>query len=92
MAGLSNKELSYNSVEISQISCFLMAAEQGFGPGKVGCYGTLPGPLYSSSLDIVYNPIPVIAIATRYNICDVSHCLNFGETYWKLNMSLLFVQ
>ena len=73
-----------------------MAAEQGFGPGLVGYYGTLPGPLYShrnsSSLDIVYNPIPVIAIATRYNIHDVCLCLYFSETYWKLDMSLLFVQ
>ena len=73
-----------------------MAAEQGFGSGLVGCYGTLPGPLSShinsSSLDKVYNPIPVIAIAIRYNICGVSLCLYFAETYWKLDVSLLFVQ
>ena len=45
LAGLSDKAFSYNSVEITQISCFLLVAEQGFGPGSVGCYGTKPGPL-----------------------------------------------
>ena len=45
IAGLSDKEFFYNSVEITQISCVLLVAEQGFGPGSVGCYGTKPGPL-----------------------------------------------
>ena len=45
IAGLSDKELAYNSVEITQISCFLMVSEQVFGSDSVGCYGTEPGPL-----------------------------------------------
>ena len=44
IVGLSDREFSYNSVEITQISCFLLVAEQGFGPGSVGCNGTEPGP------------------------------------------------
>ena len=45
IAGLNDKELSYNSVEITQISCFRMSAAQEFGPGSVGCYGAESGPL-----------------------------------------------
>ena len=32
IAGLSDKNLSCNAVEITQKSCFLMIAESGFGP------------------------------------------------------------
>ena len=45
IAVLSDKEFSYNSVEITQISCFLLVDEQGFDPASFGCYGTEPGPL-----------------------------------------------
>ena len=34
IAHLSDEKLSYNSVEMTQISCFLMVAEPGFGPGS----------------------------------------------------------
>ena len=40
---LSDEKLSYISVEITQISCFLLIA--GFGPGLVGCFGIVLGPL-----------------------------------------------
>ena len=43
IAGLSDEKLSYIYVEITQISCFLMVAV--FGPGSIGCYGIVPGPL-----------------------------------------------
>ena len=45
IAGLSDKEFFYNSVEITQISCFLLVAEHWFGPVSDGCYGTKLGPL-----------------------------------------------
>ena len=36
IAGLSpHKKLSYNSVNMTRKSCFLMVAEPGFGPGSV---------------------------------------------------------
>ena len=35
IAHLSDKILSYNSVEMSQKSCFLVAAQPGFGPGSL---------------------------------------------------------
>ena len=35
IARLSDKDLSYNSVEMTQKSCFLMVAEPGFGVGSV---------------------------------------------------------
>ena len=34
IAHLSDKKLSYNSVEMTQKSRFLMVAEPGFGPGS----------------------------------------------------------
>ena len=34
IAHLSDRKLSYNSVEMAQKSCFLMVAEPGFGPGS----------------------------------------------------------
>jgi len=34
IARLSDKKLSYNSVEMTQKSCFLMVSEPGFGPGS----------------------------------------------------------
>ena len=34
IAHLSDKKLSYNSVEMTQKSCFLMVAQPGFGPGS----------------------------------------------------------
>ena len=33
IAHLSDKQLSYNSVEMTEKSCFLMVAHSGFGPG-----------------------------------------------------------
>ena len=35
IAGLSDKDNSYNYVEMTQKSCFLMVADQGFGHGAV---------------------------------------------------------
>ena len=53
IAGSSDKKVSYNSVKMTQKSCFLMVAitlrwdsvpaqltELALGPGYVGCYGT----------------------------------------------------
>ena len=89
IAGLSDNEYSHNSVEITQISCFPLVAKQGFGPGSLGS----PGPLlYHRNSFSVYNPIHVIAIAMRYNICDVILCLFIAESYWKFEMTFIFVQ
>ena len=34
IVGLSDKNLSYNSVKMTQKSCFLIVAEPVFGPGS----------------------------------------------------------
>ena len=34
IAGLSDKNVSYNSVKMTQKSCFLLVAEPGFGLGS----------------------------------------------------------
>ena len=46
IAGLSDKDISCNSVKMTQKLCFLMVAEPGFGPGSVWGTGQ-PGALRS---------------------------------------------
>ena len=38
IAGLNDKNLSYNSVKMTQKSCFLMVAEPGFGFDYINMY------------------------------------------------------
>ena len=45
IAELSDKNLSYNSVKMTQKSCFLMVAESGFGLGSCRAVSLEPGPL-----------------------------------------------
>ena len=35
IAHLSDKKLSYNSVEMTRKSCFLVVSQRGFGPGSL---------------------------------------------------------
>ena len=55
IAHLSDKKLSYNSVEMTQKSCFLVVAQLGFGPGS-GASFWIWSRLRSLILDLVLAP------------------------------------